>query len=173
MIFLYLNTQLLQSNASTGSHIAEIIAMLAGAFIFGYLVRHFMNEKFKRRIRELEAEVAGLKNKITALEANNAELSMNLDNAITRTIKLGNELTHTSEKLEKSENTNTQLTADLNTANHRINLLNEAAAITKKTMTGMEATNNKLTTEIKELSEKLAKLATEDNGGNKTKKPAK
>jgi len=160
-----LTTPLLQANGSTGSHAAEIIGMLLGAFLLGYLLRHFLNEKFKRRIRELEGEVSMLKNKITALEATNMQLNNDLDNAITRTIHLGNDLTHTTEKLKASDEANTKLTIELHAGKEKIEQQHEQIAAMKTNIGELEGSAVKMTEEIKkhmadikDLKTKLASL---------------
>jgi predicted flap endonuclease-1-like 5' DNA nuclease/outer membrane murein-binding lipoprotein Lpp len=50
------------------SHFGEIFLMLLGAFILGYLLRYFIGAKWRRRVEELEGEVAGLNSKIKGLE---------------------------------------------------------------------------------------------------------
>jgi len=148
------------------------------AFLLGYLVRHFLNEKFKRRIKELEEEVANLKNKITALEAHNAQLTSDLDIAVVKTIHLGNDLTITSGKLKVSDDHNVKLTADLNTSNNRIKVLDEELLTVKKHVLNLEDTGVKTAAEIKrylaEIKDLQAKLADEpEAGGKKTNNPSK
>lgn len=53
--------------AAFSSHMWEVLLMLTGAFILGYLLRYFLGAKWRNRVAELESENTQLKAKIQSL----------------------------------------------------------------------------------------------------------
>ncbi|MFN0276648.1 MAG: hypothetical protein ACKVPJ_12955 [Chitinophagales bacterium] len=147
------------------SHSWEILLMLLGAFLLGYLLRFFLNLKMKRLIASLQDEVAKQNARISGLEGENSKLSTDFDNAVAKTIRLGSEVTLLTGRVKTADDANAKLTTensqlgvDLSASNGKIKVLEDEILALKKKNMNLEDTAVKLNAESERQRDALKKL---------------
>lgn len=100
--------------AGTEQYMLEIILIIFGAFLLGYLFRYFLNDKLKKKNKKLKAEIEELKNAQSDVDAELAEkhkaeihrleekvsrLNRDLSNSISEKMQLKHELKQAEDKL--------------------------------------------------------------------------